>query len=270
MVAAVATAGGLLAFMSIIDTLAYAVRTAGVKTKKLAISISLFNMLTIFARMSNLIQAPILGNLCDKVRQGVYTADEVLAGLRLVLLFIAGGVILGALLTPSFIRLASRGIEVMERKGSLFPTVAYALRRIWRLPVHMSLPSLSRIKPFLNVKNIPYNFLVFNVFVTCFYSIGVMSTLMAASWSPDRGVTNVSLSGIVNGIATMFFFAVVDPPAAVLVDQCIHGKRPFGHVVTMNIYLIVTRLIGVLLGWVLLPYMAQYVLWAAKLVDTIF
>ena len=38
-------AGTLLAVMSVVDTLTYGVRTAGVITKRLAISLALFNIL---------------------------------------------------------------------------------------------------------------------------------------------------------------------------------------------------------------------------------
>lgn len=271
MEAAVYTAGVLLCFMSVVDTLAYSVRTAGVRVKRLAISISLFNILVTVARQSNLIQAPILGNLPDKVKQGAYTSSEVLAGLRTDVLFIAAGVVIGAILTPSFLRLSVRGIAVLEeRHGSLLGTLGYALRRLGRLPHYFRWPNLPSLKPYLDLGRIPTNMLAFNVLVTCFYSIGVMSTLLAASIEPELSVTNATLSGIVNGLATVLLFFIVDPPAAVLVDQCISGKRPASDSVTMHLYMVATRFLGVALGYLLLPFMAQYVLWAAHLVNRVF
>lgn len=270
MEANILTAGSMLCVMSIVDTLAYAVRTAGVRVRRLAISISLFNILTIFSRMSNLIQAPILANLPDKVKQQVFTPAEVHAGLNCALLFIAGGVMIGAVLTPSFYRLAGRGISVLERKGSLIPTLFHGLRHLNRLPYYMSFPHPRRLREYLDVRRIPGGFLIFNIFVTGFYSIGVMSTLLAASLRPDLSVTIASLSGIVNGIATMLFFLIVDPPAAVLIDHCITGRRPVSDAVTMNIYLAATRLLGIFVGMLLLPVMAEYVMWAAGLVDRVF
>jgi hypothetical protein len=112
--------------------------------------------------------------------------------------------------------------------------------------------------------------LLFNVFVTCFYSIGVMATVLAASIDHSVAGTAILLSGIVNGIATMLLFIVVDPPGAVIVEQCIEGKRPVSHAKTLNLSLVITRLLGTLLALVLLPWMAQYVLVSAHWVDRVF
>ena len=123
----VLVAGCFLGVMSIVDTLAYGVRTAGVLTKRLAISLSLFNILMIFSRLSNMFQAPIIGNFPDKVNKGAYTAADVLTGLRIDLLFVVGGVIIGALITRTMIQVTQRGINVMEAKGSLPPTFLHGL-----------------------------------------------------------------------------------------------------------------------------------------------
>jgi Alternate to MurJ len=262
-------AGGLLAFMSVVDTLAYAVRTSGVKVKRLAISLAFFNILTSLARTSNLLQAPALGNIVDKVNKGLCSPEDMLSGFRVVLGFVAIGVVVGALLTPTFIRVACRGVAVLEAKGTLPRTILHGLRRIWRLPHYLHFPSLAVVRRYLDPSRIPLSFLVFNVFVTCFYTIGVMSTLLAATLVPELAVTCIQMSGIVNGMATMLLLFIVDPPGAVLIDQCIHGKRPASDSVTMNIFLILTRLCGVLLALVLLPFMARYVLWAAHLVDKV-
>lgn len=263
-------AGLLLGVMSIVDTLSYGVRTAGVSTKRLAISLSLFNIIVIVSRLSNMAVMPVLGNFPDKVFKSAYTAQQVLAALRIDLVFVVGGVILGGLLTPSFIKITKRGIEVLEDKGSLPPTIWYGLVRFWRLPKYFCFPSLARTKDYLDYRTIPLKFLIFNIFVTCFYSIGVMSTILAASWDHSVAVTTAMLSGIVNGIATLLLFGIVDPPAAVLVDNCIVGKRPEAHAKTMNLYLVLTRLTGCMLAIALLPLMANYVLSAAHWVDRVF
>lgn len=263
-------AGILLGLMSVVDTLSYGVRTAGVLARRLAISLALFNILVIVSRTSNLLSAPILGNFPDKVDRGVYAAADVQTALRIDLLFIVGGVILGALITPTVVRVFRRGIEVLEEKGSLPPTVWYGLRRCWRLKQYLAAPRLSHLKSYTDFRCLPIGFLLFNVFVTCFYSIGVISTVLAASWDHSVAGTTMTLSGIVNGIATILLFIIVDPPAAVVIDQSISGRRPVEHAKTMNVYLIATRLTGCLLALPLLPFMARYVLAAAHWVDAYF
>jgi hypothetical protein len=255
-------AGVALFVMSVVDTLAYGVRTAGVLTRRLAISLSLFNILVTFSRLSNMIQAPFLGRMSDDVNAGLYESADVLVGLRIDLLLIIAGVLFGAQLMPTFIKLAERGIEILEKKGNLASTALYGLSRFWRLPDYWSFP-VGQVRELTRLGNIPYNFLVWNVFVTCFYSIGVMSTVLAASWNHELAGTCILLSGIVNGIATMLLFIVVDPPSAIVVDQCINGKRPVRDAKVLNLYLVLTRLLGTALAVLMLPLMARYVLTVA-------
>lgn len=263
-------AGCLLGTMSIVDTLAYGVRTSGVLTRKLAISLSLFNILVIISRFSNMFSAPILGNFPDKVYQGVYTVENVQAALQLDLLFVIAGVLIGGLLMPTLIKLFKRGIQVLEDVGTLPKTMVYGLRHLSEFPRQFSPPRLRYLKEFGDFRVLPYQFLLYNVFVTCFYSIGVMSTVLAASVDHSVAGTAILLSGIVNGIATMTLFIIVDPPAAVVVENCISGKRPVSHAKIMNVALTVTRLLGCLLALLLLPWMAAYVLNAAHWVDRTF
>ena len=263
-------AGVMLGLMSIIDTLAYGVRTSGVLTRRLAISMTLFNILMVLSRLSNMFQAPILGNFPDKVYQGTYSPQQVLAALRIDLLFVIGGVIAGAMFMPSMIKLFTRGIMILEHLGSLPRTLLYGLKRLNRLPLYLAPPTISHLRKYSDFRVLPYQFLIYNVFVTCFYSIGVMSTVLAASLDHTVAATAMTLSGIVNGIATLTLFMIVDPPGAVVVENCISGKRPVSHAKTMNVTLVLTRLSGTLLALALLPPMSQYVLSVAHWVDNYF
>jgi hypothetical protein len=262
--------GVLLGTMSIVDTLAYGVRTSGVLTRKLAISLSLFNILVIVSRFSNMLSAPILGNFPDKVYQGLYSVTDVRAALRVDLIFVIGGVIVGGLLMPTLIKFFQRGIQILEAVGTLPKTVAYGLRHLGELPRMFAAPRLRHLLQYSDFRVLPYQFLIYNIFVTCFYSIGVMSTVLAASVDHSVAGTAILLSGIVNGIATMTLFVIVDPPAAVVVENCISGTRPVSHAKIMNVSLVTTRLLGCLLALVLLPWMADYVLNAAHWVDRTF
>ena len=81
-------AGVALFVMSVVDTLAYGVRTAGVFTRRLAISLSLFNILVTFSRFSNMIQAPFLGRMADDV--GITLGDGSLDAAQRVFAAAAG------------------------------------------------------------------------------------------------------------------------------------------------------------------------------------
>jgi len=251
-------AGTMLFIMSVMDTLAYGVRTAGVLTRKLAMSLSLFNTIVVISRLGNMLQTAVLGTMPDKVAEGKITPLDVQHGLQICMVFILVGVVAGAFLMPTFIRLFSRGLGVLEQRGTAMGTMWYGITHAYRLPHYLAMPG-AHLKQYLDVRRIRWDFLMWNVLVTCFYSIGLMSTFLAAARDLSLNSTSNNLSGMVNGFASMLLFIVVDPPSAIIIDQCIHGKRPISDAKVLNVYLVVTRFIGVAMGVFLLPYAASYV-----------
>src|ERR1043166_1724146 len=84
----------------LIDTLAYSVRIAGVRTRRLAVSMSLFNLFVLVSRTANSVQAPLLAHRVEaKIATG---AGGLLHDLRLVLIAGTIATLAGALLIPSF------------------------------------------------------------------------------------------------------------------------------------------------------------------------
>ena len=183
------------------------------------------------------------------------------------------GTALGALLTPTFVRIFTRMIEVFEEVKTL-PRVAFYMlnpRRWMHLPRYFSNPFTSRTMGYIKGFNrLPMDFVFFQVLVTGFYTVGVLSTIFAAALHPELRATAVTLSGIVNGIATFLLFILVDPPAAMITDQCIIGKRPITDVKIMNTYLVAARFVGTIIAQFLLYAMASWVILVADYVNTIF
>jgi hypothetical protein len=268
----------LIGFMAMIDTLALTIRTSGAITRRLATSLALFNLIIVFARLSNLIQAPIVGNMADKtvvsdpVLQDALT-NGLLWKIHFIILATTIGTAIGALLTPTFMRLFIRMIEVFERVRTLPRVLVYLLnpRRWLRLPGYIAAPFSVRTESYLRgLRRIPLDFIVFHVLVTAFYTVGVLSTIYAAALEPSLRATSVTLSGIVNGIATLLLFILVDPPAAMITDQCINGTRPLEDVKVMNTYLVIARFLGTILAQFIIVIMAYWVMLAAGWVDRVF
>ncbi len=268
----------LIGFMAVVDTLALSIRTAGAITKRLAVALALFNLVVIFARISNLIQAPIVGNMVDKtvVSDPVLhqqLVEQLFLKLRIIIAATSVGTVVGALFTPSFVNMFSVMIKVFEEVRTL-PRTAIALlkpSRLRELAGCLRKPFSPRlILYFKLVKKLPPEFLIFQMLVTAFYTVGVLSTIYAAALAPELRATAVNLSGIVNGIATMLLFILVDPTAALITDQCITDIRPVEHAKSMNLYLVIFRFLGTILAQFIIILTAYFVLWAARLVNSIF
>lgn len=101
-----------------IETLAYSVRLAGLKTGKLVVALSLFNIIVIVSRTANMVQAPLTGKLGDAV-QSKEDLSLLLHQLQTILLAASIGTIAGALLIPSFVSIFSRMISHLEVAGSV-------------------------------------------------------------------------------------------------------------------------------------------------------
>lgn len=239
---------------------AYAARLAGVQTKRIATSISLFNLFVTAGRLANLFMVFFVGPLSDQAAVAVTrlagdpTAAAMWQGafevqLRLIVLGGTAGMVLFALLLPMFTYLFRRGVHSFEARGSIphslvrlgAPSVIGEVLRAQRLP------SWQEIRRF-DWRWIPKRLLIFNTVVMCVYAIGVQASYLASVLDVHWRATAIGLSGVINGIGTIAFTLFVDPTSAMITDQAIHGKRTVEEVRSMVFYLSLTAIVGTVLS----------------------
>src|SRR3984957_8309840 len=109
---------GLTFVIHFIGTLAYAVRIAGVRTRRIAISFALFNVLVLLSRTSNTFQGPFLAKRIEaSLKAGVST--HLLSDFRWLLLSATIATIAGAISVPTFQRLFSRAVRHFQVNRSM-------------------------------------------------------------------------------------------------------------------------------------------------------
>jgi Alternate to MurJ len=236
---------------------AYAARLAGVQTKRIATSISLFNLFVTTGRLANLFMAFFVGPLSDAAGDVVANAavSQQLFTLQLRLIVLAGtlGMAVFALFLPMFTYLFRRGVRSFEARGSVphslarlvSPRVIVDVLRAQRLPRSRELRAF-------DWRLLPKRLLIFNTVVMCVYAIGVQASYLASVLDPAVARTAIGLSGIINGIGTIAFTLFVDPTSSIITDQAIHGKRSVQEVRSMVFYLSLTAIIGSLLSQAIL------------------
>lgn len=236
------------ATIHMIDTLSYSVRLAGIKTKRLAMALSLFNIIVLIARTANMIQAPLLGSMVDKAINGGSPA-LLLKDFRWIILSATVGSILGAVLIPSFIDIFSKGILSLEKAGSIPQLIELMLvqRPIRSIKRSVKRPKLSLLKGLMPDK-IPPTFLILNLIITSISTIGVLSAIYAGSLVPEYRITASQLSGIINGMATILLAIIVDPQAAIITDQTLRGVRDRKESNTMVVFLVGGKIFGTILS----------------------
>jgi Amj-like protein len=242
---------------------AYAARYAGVKTERIATSISLFNLFVTASRLAALFLTPSLGALADNATRPVVAAKlsgvppEVVGTfdtqMRLIVAAGTLGTVVGAALLPTFIYLFTRGIRSFERRNSVFravirlgdPRVMMDVLASVRLPELPTILAQSR-------ETVPAKLLIGNLIVMAIYAIGVPAAYYASVLNLDARTTAAGLSGIVNGIGTLAFVFFVDPTSALMVDQAVKAERSINSIRAMVIGLTVTAILGTILSQLLL------------------
>ncbi|MBP2243063.1 hypothetical protein J2Z40_003651 [Cytobacillus eiseniae] len=248
-----------------IETLAYAVRLSGARVKLIASALSLFNMMVIVSRLSNMMQQPFTGGLVDSAPK-----ENALLVVENQYRFIIGastvGTIIGILLLPTFVALFSRGIIHLSKQGGSVPSLiqkGFTLQYIRRGINHISMPSSTYIKG-INFKKIPKRLFFINMMITAVYTIGVLSALYASLIAPERAASTIMASGLINGIATILLTVFVDPKISVMADDVVNGKGNYADLKGISIMMIFSRLLGTILAQFLFIPGAHYIAWASK------
>jgi hypothetical protein len=236
---------------------AYAARLAGVQTKRIATSISLFNLFVTTGRLANLFMAFFIGPLSDRAGEATtaVAAWQHVFETQLRLIVLAGtvGMACFALFLPMFTYLFRRGVRSFEARGSVPHSLARLLspKVIGEVVRSERLPGLAEIRAF-DWRTLPKRLLIFNTVVMCVYAIGVQASYLASVLDPTVARTAIGLSGVINGIGTIAFTLFVDPTSSMITDQAIHGRRSTEEVRAMVFYLSLTAIVGSLLSQAIL------------------
>lgn len=236
----------LTALIHFIETSAYTLRIAGIKTKKIATALSLITSILLISRLSNMCQAPLLGLLVDNsILSDSTTAIEALTlSFRWIIFSAFLGTLIGAVLIPFSIRFYTCIIFEISKGNNLFIALFNSFKS--KLKQDTKASSKISLASLLNLGTLPKNFLFFNIAVTAVYTIGVLCSLLAGAMLPEYRSTAINLSGIVNGIGTLLLATMVDPIGARVTDQVASSERPNLDIYKVVFFLVLGKLVGTL------------------------
>ena len=276
----------LTAVIHLTDTLFYAVRLSGVRTRRLITAISLYQLIALLAGIANMVQAPLLSAIVEQAINAGQAAHQanlhyLLGGIRLIILASSAGTIAAAALAPIFIFFMNRAVFIYERTGSVSQLLLLLLSpsRIARLFREMSTafgqrhrgtpvkvktrwprPGDARrrsprrqglteiISMILRGRPLPFGLLLVHILVISIWTNGVLAALYAGALIPAYRSTASLLSGIVNGIAAVLSNFLIDPVTAVITDQSLQGQRDERDMINLTYWLMCTRLLGTILA----------------------
>jgi hypothetical protein len=256
----------LLTFViHLIGTLAYAVRIAGTRTGRIAVSLSLFNILVLVSRTSNSFQAPLLAKRVEEnlLSQQLAGAE---ADFRWLLAAAALATVAGALLIPTFQRLFAHAVSAFSRYRSVPRLLLRGLSPagIAHLRTSLRLPAWTNVTEARSGGHIPWRVVALNVFAMAIWTVGVFSALYAGYLSPELRVTASQLSAVINGVATILMFVFIDPYLSVLTDEAAEGKIGDPYFRRSVVWLTGSRLAGTVLAQALLVPAAMWIVVVAE------
>ena len=245
---------GLTFIIHLIGTLAYAARIAGVRTGHIATALTLFNLLILVSRTSNSFQAPFLAKRIETTLSA--DSSPLLSDFQWILGSAALATALGALLVPSAQRAFARAVALLQTHRSLFRVVLHGLhpRRLIISRRYFVLPSFANFSCFRSRGGLSWGFLSLNAAAVALWTVGVFASLYAGALEPTLRVTCSNLSSIINGVATIIMFLLLDPQLSLLTDDVARQRVGQGAFRSAVASLIGARFAGVILAqFILLP-----------------
>lgn len=245
-------------------------RISAVITKRVATAIAIYNLFFLITRLAQQIYAPIIGILRDTAVKcnNVFALES---QLRWVIGGASLGMLIGWLLLPTFVEVYVKAIKGMEKYGSLPKLMLLSImpQKWGHWAACLRPPSFLGVK-FKDINQIPKPFLYSNIIVISIHTVGVLAATFASALRPEFARLAATLSGVVNGVATILLGIVVDPIASLITDQAVAGQRPHHHVKVMAVFLIVGMFLGTLLSQVIFMPCVYFIKWCSELITAVF
>jgi hypothetical protein len=250
--------------INLVGSLAYSVRIAGVRTLRIAVSLSLFNILLLVSRTANSVQGPLLAK---RIEGGLALGLPASAtDFRWLLAAASIATLAGAALTPTFQRLFTRAVTRFAADRSM----GRLLLRVFRpgalagFREAVAAPAGENLRELVKGSRLPTRIIVLNTVVTAIWTVGVLSALYAGALNPALRVTSSSLSALINGGATILLAIVVDPYLSLLTDDVLQGRvgEPFFR--RCVVWMLASRFAGTVVAQLLLLPAAHLIAAAAQ------
>jgi hypothetical protein len=229
------------------------------------VSFALFNILVLVSRTSNSFQGPFLAKRVEESLMHPVT-HSLLSDFRWLLFSATLATVAGAFLIPTFQRIFSRAVQDFQVHRSMPRLLLHICFKggLAHIRDSVSVPASSNVTALRAGHSISAGTIALNVVAVSLWTVGVFAALYAGYLNPQLRVTSSMLSSIVNGVATILMFVIIDPQLSVMTDDVVEGRlgEPgFRHAI---VWLVGSRFAGTLLAQVLLIPAASMIVFVAE------
>jgi len=249
----------------LIGTLAYSVRIAGVRTKRIAVSFALFSILILVSRTSNSFLGPFLAKRVESNLAGG-PPDNLLSDFRWLLISASIATLAGALLIPTFQRVFSRAVLHFQVHRSIPKLILHGFFKggLSYVKDAASMPVSANLANMHKSHGISAWITILNICAVALWTVGVFAALYAGFLDPSVRVTSSTLSSIINGGATVMMAIFIDPHMSGMTDDVIEGKTSESQFRKAIVWLVASRFAGTVLAQFLLVPSAALIVYVAR------
>lgn len=249
----------------LIGTLAYSVPLTGVRTRRIAVSFALFNVLILASRTSNSFQGPFLAKRVEQNLAEPFSG-ALLADFRWLLVSATVATLAGAFLIPTFQRLFSKAVLHFQIHRSIPRLLLHGLSRggIAYIRDAVSLPAKANLTQLRLRHVVSPGVMALNTIAVALWTVGVFASLYAGYLNPELRVTASTLSAIVNGLATILMFVFIDPQVSMMTDDVMEGRTSEAMFRRTLVSLVGSRFAGTLVAQFLLVPSASLIAFVAQ------
>lgn len=249
----------------LIGTLAYSVRIAGVRTKRIAVSFALFSILVLVSRTSNSFLGPFLAKRVESNLIGP-NSSTLLMDFRWLLLSASLATILGAVLIPTFQRVFCRAVLHFQVHRSVPKLILHGFFKggISFVKDAASIPATANISGIHKGHGVSTWITALNVGATALWTVGVFASLYAGVLDSSVRVTSSTLSSIINGGSTVMLAIFIDPYMSGMTDDVVEGAVSESQFRKAIVWLVGSRFVGTILAQAILVPSAFLIVQVAR------
>jgi Amj-like protein len=128
------------------------------------------------------------------------------------------------------------------------------------------MPSPDHLRALGRPRGVGWGVLLANCLAQALIAVGVLASLYAGYLNPEFRVTASQLSAVINGLATILLFALIDPQLSVMTDDVVDGRLSEPLFRRTIVWISLSRLAGTLIAQLLFVPAAAAIAWIANFI----
>ncbi|AWV99990.1 lipid II flippase family protein [Arcticibacterium luteifluviistationis] len=247
-----------------LSTLSLSVKMVGIETKKMAATYSVYNIIFLFTRFANTLQAPLLSKTVELEIIEQKSPNDFLFTFLIALSFI--GAFAGLFAINFTINSISSVVQKAHHQNSI--TRVFKEIKLERIKSIFSSSLASEkvldLKKGYDLKGMPISMIGANLAIQAILTVSVLSCLYAGYLNPSLRGTCISLNGFIVGFATVLSILITEPHIGILADKVAFEGMDKNYFKRYLKWVIVARVAGTGLGIFLLIPTAHLVVFLAE------